>query len=303
MDRMGRSGRNFAVYPEKRKQKVGKNAVGGKSMRFQASEETAEVRGGKTTYVVFGSGSRPMVIIPGLSLRPIHGTAVALAWMYRIFAKEYRVYVIDRKQPVAEQVTTEELAEDTAAVMEQLGMGEADVIGISQGGMIAQYLALRHPELVRKLVLGVTLSRPNDTLREVIGNWVKGAEKGDFTPVIRDMTEKMYSEAYVRKYGWVFPLALKTAKLVEPETFARLARACLTCDTYDSLEQIRSPVLVLGGKEDRIVTGGASVEMAEKLGCPVYLYEGLGHSAYEEAKDFNSRILSFLQEKGSERTL
>ena len=46
-----------------------------------------------------------------------------------------------------------------------------------------------------------------------------------------------------------------------------------------------------------------SVEMAEKLGCPVYLYEGLGHSAYEEAKDFNSRILAFLQEKGSERTL
>ena len=64
-------------------------------------------------------------------------------------------------------------------------------------------------------------------------------------------------------------------------------------DVYERLGQISCPVLILGGKEDKIVTADASVEMAEKLDCELYLYENLGHAAYEEAADFNQRILDF----------
>ena len=41
------------------------------------------------------------------------------------------------------------------------------------------------------------------------------------------------------------------------------------------------------------VSGEASLEIAERLGCEMHLYEGLGHSAYEEAPDFNQRIKEF----------
>ena len=85
-----------------------------------------------------------------------------------------------------------------------------------------------------------------------------------------------------------------TVKLNEPERFIRLARACLTADTYGELDRIHCPVLVLGGREDRVVTAEASEEIAARLGCPIYMYEGLGHSAYEEAPDFNQRALAFL---------
>ena len=105
----------------------------------------------------------------------------------------------------------------------------------------------------------------------------------------------MYSEQYVRKYGWIFPIAMKTTKLYDPERFIQLAKACLTCDTYEHLKEIQCPVLVLGGKEDKIVTARASEEIAEKLSCPIYMYDGLGHSAYEEGKDFNQRIYDFLK--------
>ena len=74
-----------------------------------------------------------------------------------------------------------------------------------------------------------------------------------------------------------------------------LTRACLTCEAYDRLEEIRCPVLVVGGRQDQVLTGRASEEIAEKLGCQIYMYEDLGHSAYEEAEDFNDRVLSFLQ--------
>ena len=91
---------------------------------------------------------------------------------------------------------------------------------------------------------------------------------------------------------------MKTAKLVDPERFIQLAKACLTCDAYGRLNEIQSPVLVLGGKEDKIVTARASEEIAEKLSCPIYMYDGLGHSAYEEGKDFNQRIYDFLKTEG-----
>ena len=43
------------------------------------------------------------------------------------------------------------------------------------------------------------------------------------------------------------------------------------------------------------MTGEASLELAERLCCEVYLYDGLGHAAYDEAKDFNQRVMAFLQ--------
>ena len=261
---------------------------------MQPQERTVSVSGSRVTYVAFGRGEQPLVLVPGLSLRSIHGSALPLAWMYRLFAKDYRVYVIDKKEDLPEDCTIRGLAGDLAQTMTQLGVAGADVVGISQGGMIAQELAIRHPELVRKLVLGVTLSRTNDTVKTVVESWIQMAERGDDQAIVEDMLLKMYSDAYVQKYRRLFPILLKMTKLTEPERFIRLAKACLTCETYDALDQIRCPVLVLGGREDRIVTARASEEITERLGCAIHLYDGLGHSAYEEAPDFNRRILEFL---------
>ena len=61
--------------------------------------------------------------------------------------------------------STRDMAEDLAFGMQTLGITRAKVLGVSQGGMIAQYLAIDHPELVDRLVLAVTLSRPNETAR------------------------------------------------------------------------------------------------------------------------------------------
>ena len=54
------------------------------------------------------------------------------------------------------------------------------------------------------------------------------------------------------------------------------------------------PVFVLGGRQDKVVTGTASAEIAERLGCKIHMYEGLGHAAYEEAGDFNQKVYEFM---------
>ncbi len=266
-------------------------------MLWNLRESAVSLACGSMDYAVFGYGSKPFVIIGGLSLRDVKGAGAGLALMYRMFAKEYRVYVLDKKSDIAEGCTTADLAEDTAAAMDALGIADACVMGVSLGGMIAQELAIRHPKLVKKLILGVTASRVNDTMTAVVGNWITLAEKGDFGGIVADMLEVMYSETYVKRYGWMFPFLAKFAKPKNELRFIRLAKACLTCNTYDRLEAITCPTLVLGGADDRIVTAEASLEIVGKCGCSYHLYKGLGHAAYEEAADFNDRIKQFLDEQ------
>lgn len=257
---------------------------------------TFEKDGTTLDCVVFGRGRKALVLIPGLSFQRVRGAALPLAYMYRIFSKEYTVYVIDKKEAVPEGYTIREMADDVAFAMEQMNLCTADVMGISQGGMIAQYLAIHHPRLVHKLVLGVTASRQNKVMEEALSGWVRMAERREYGAFVIDMLKKMYSAAYIKKYGWLFPILSKAVKPKDFGRFINLAKACLTCDAYPELYKISCPVFVLGGGQDHIVTGAASVELAEALKCRLHMYDNLGHGAYEEAPDFNKRIRQFLSE-------
>ena len=264
-------------------------------MFYHAKNETLNLGTTTMDYVTFGTGTRPLVMIPGLSVRGVKGAAASLAYMYRLFAKDFKVYVFDRKTDIPEVYSVREIAADVAEAMRLLDISGADVFGVSQGGMIAQYLAIDHPELVHKLVLAVTLSRNNETVERVIADWISMAERKDFDGFVKDMLYKMYSDAYIKKYRLLLPVAAKSSKPKDFGRFIILAKACLTCSTYEELDKIKCPVLVLGGKQDKIVTGEASEEIAERLQCECYIYENLGHAAYEEAKDFNQRMYEFLR--------
>lgn len=246
-------------------------------------------------YVTFGTGKKPLIMIQGLNTRDIKGAGLSLAYMYRIFAKDYKVYLFDRPEAVWDGITVRDLAAELAKAMDRLGLTNADIIAVSQGGMIAQYLAIDRPDLVNKMVLAVTLSRNNDTVESVIRNWIMLTEQGRMREFVVDMAEKMYSEQYLKRYKPFLPLLTILQKPKDVQRFIRLAKSCLTCNAYEELDKIKCPVLVIGGRKDKIVGGQASVELAEKLGCELYMYENLGHAVYEEAKDFNQRVYEFLR--------
>ena len=265
-------------------------------MLYGAKELKLTANGMQFDYIRFGSGKKPLIMIQGLNTRGIKGAALSLAYMYRIFAKEYTVYLFDRRPVVYDGITVRDMAADIASAMDALGLRNADVFGTSQGGMIAQYLAIDRPDLVRRLVLAVTLSRNNDTVKQVVGDWIEMAERGDMKRFVLDMAEKMYSETYVKKYRPLMPLLTILQKPKDVKRFVILAKSCLTCDTYDILDKIKCPTLVIGGKQDKVVSGVASEEIAEKLGCALHMYDNLGHAAYEEAQDFNQMVYDFLSE-------
>lgn len=131
--------------------------------------KNGRVRIGNTDmdYVSFGKGTDILIMLPGLGdgITTVKGMAVPMAMIYRIYAENYRVYIFSRKNNLEEGCSTRNMAGDQAKAMKALGIRKANVLGISQGGMIAQYLAVDYPELVEKLVLAVTLYPPRCLFR------------------------------------------------------------------------------------------------------------------------------------------
>lgn len=264
-------------------------------MIYNAKEHKLKINDMQMDYITFGKGTKPLIMIQGLNTRSIKGAADLLAYMYRIFAKDYNVYIFDRRTDILKDITVRELAADIAKAMDTLGIAKADIFGVSQGGMIAQFLAIDRPDLVNKLVLAVTLSRNNDTVKAVIRDWIEMTKQGDMKNLVKDMATKMYSDAYVKRYQLFMPLLTVLQKPRDVQRFIILAKTCLTCNAYEELDKVKCPVLVIGGQQDQVVTGKASEEIAEKIGCKIHLYDNLGHAAYEEAKDFNKRVYDFLR--------
>ena len=267
-------------------------------MGFHAKSDVVKLDGIPMEYIRFGTGEKTLIMLPGLGdgLRSVKGTALPVALMYRIYAKDYTVYMFSRKRELTRGYTIGDMARDQAKAMEQLGIGKADFLGVSMGGMIAQQFAIDYPEKVQKLVLVVTASRTNPLLSASVREWMLQAEQGDHTALMDSNMRKIYSDAYYRQNQWMIPVLGKVTKPKSYERFLVQANACLTHDTYEKLHQIQAPTLVIGGAQDQCLGGEASQEIAARIpNADLHMYDQWGHGLYEEAKDFQQVVLRFLR--------
>ena len=264
---------------------------------FHAKNGVLNLGNTRMEYIRFGSGTEHLIMLPGLGdgLRTMKGTALPMALMYRVFAKDFTVWAFSRKSELPEGYTTRDMARDQARAMELLGIERAHIFGVSMGGMIAQHLAIDFPEKVDRLILTVTSAKPNPILQESVREWIELARRGDHEGFMDSNLRRIYSEKYYRKNKWMIPLV---GRLTKPKSYDRFfvqAEACLTHDTYDSLHQIGASVLVIGGEKDQALGGDASREIAAAIpNAWLRMYEQWGHGLYEEAKDFNRILLEFL---------
>ena len=263
---------------------------------FHAKNGRLQLPGGKMDYICFGSGKKILVMIPGVGdgLKTVKGMALPFAVLYRTLAGDFSVYVFSRRADLAPHTGTRDMADDLNLALEALALENADVVGVSQGGMIAQWLALDHPDKVNRLVLAVTLSRPNPTVCDVVRRWMEMAKRGDYKGIMMDTAERSYSPGYLRKARIQYKAL---GNLGRPKSFDRFliqAESCLTHDACAELPRIACPTLVIGGTEDRIVTGRASEEIAARIsGSILKMYDGLGHGLYEEEPDFLKQVKAF----------
>lgn len=261
--------------------------------------KNGNVRLGNTNmdYVSFGRGEEALILLPGLGdgLRTVKGMALTMALTYGKFGKKYRVYVFSRKNALPDGYSTRDMAADQATAMGTLGIERAHILGVSQGGMIAEHLAIEHPEKVGKLILAVSTAKASSMTKNILKNWITQMEQGNYGEIMVDTAERSYSEAYLKKYRFMYPLLRRLGRPKDSRRFLMQAKACMEHDASGRLGEITAPTLVIGGNRDQIVGPEAAQQLHEAIpGSKCVIYEGLGHAAYEEAKDFQELVLSFL---------
>lgn len=270
-------------------------------MILQAKSSQIAIADSTMDYVSFGSGKQVLVIIPGLSdgLRTVKGTALMSALFFRAFAKKYTVYIFSRKNNLPDNYSIRDMAKDQAKVLCSLQIDSAHIMGLSQGGMIAQWLAIDNPSLVKTLTLVVTTGNATTATKKLLSQWINWAEEGNYRAILKDTIDKTYSEQRAKRYHpWIGVIALMT----KPKSLRRFITQAKSCQHHDARAQLHSitqPTLIIGGARDAIVGPTATKELAAHIPHAQHiLYDDHGHDAYENAV-FARDVLIFLRRNSS----
>jgi pimeloyl-ACP methyl ester carboxylesterase len=248
---------------------------------------------------ISGEG-RPLVMIQGL-------TATMDWWdegLLEALSRRYRVLTFDNRgagRTVAPdgEFSIEQFADDTAGLMDELGIESASVLGYSMGGMIAQELALRYPERVEKLILCVTFcggSRTVVATREVMQKLVD--RSGSVDDQVERFVGLMFTPEWIAANRETIE-DFKKRYMIAPTTDHNAARqfmATLTFDAYDRLPGITAPTLVVCGADDVLIPSENSRIIAGAIpGARLLAYEGSGHGfVWQRRAEFALEIEEFL---------
>lgn len=262
--------------------------------------ETVKTDAFSMDYFKFGHGKKIFVILPGVSVQSVMGSAELVAEAYKLFADEFTVYVFDRRKELQESYSIAEMAADTAEVFACLGLKRVNLFGASQGGMIGMVIAISHPELVEKLVLGSTSAHITAERAKVIEEWIELDRKKDAEGLYLAFGEKIYPKSVFEQSRQLMIDAAKIVTAEDLKRFAVIAAGVKGFDVLKDLERIKCPVLVIGDRGDQVFDERSSVEIAEHLNQhqrnELYLYEGYGHAAFDTAPDYKERVYRFLMQ-------
>jgi 3-oxoadipate enol-lactonase len=192
--------------------------------------------------------------------------------------------------------TLDDLVDDAARVIREWGRGPVAFVGLSLGGMVGQGLAIRHPELVSRLVLANTVSRYPP---EAAVTWQQRIDKvlGPGMAAITDMVIERYLHPEFRAAR---PDAVERLRALllrnDPRAYAWTCRAVADVDWLDRLESIRCPTLVIAGARDIGAPPEAGREIARRIPRARFelLPEASHLSVLETPEQFIALVRSFL---------
>ncbi len=195
-------------------------------------------------------------------------------------------------------LTVEAMADDAAGVLRALDIPAAHVAGFSGGSLIAQELALRHPQLVRSLVLQSTWPAPDPYLRKW-GQFVRWLVEA--APSERAFLEGFFLDIYTARAhndGTVEAFideVLAFPHKQAPGDLQRYIDPLLDHDSTDRLPQIGAPTLVLVGERDSTARLELGRPVADGIpGAVLEVLPGEAHQPFQEIPDrWNARVDDF----------
>ena len=245
-------------------------------------------------YCTFGNGPKPLIMVPGLSLISTMIFADATETAYKELLDEFTIYLMDRREDMPEVYTIYDMARDTVAAVKELGIENAYFFGTSQGGMIIQVIAIEHPELVKKMVIGSSVPSVKDlSAASALGRWIALAEEGDIHELNLAFAEEVYSEETFRRFKKAISAMDKMVTQEDLRRFIVLSKGIKGFDVTSQLEKITCPVLMIGSKKDRVFDWNSMKNTADTFGWDSFFYEEYSHCVYDEAPDFKTRLKDF----------
>jgi pimeloyl-ACP methyl ester carboxylesterase len=227
------------------------------------------------------------------------------SWQFQLDALEdrYRLIAFDnrgagRTAMLGSSVSVKMMADDAAAVLDALDVPSAHVAAFSGGSIIAQELALRHPDLVRSLVLQSTWAAMDPYLR----SWVLFVRwLAEVAPSERAFLEGFYLDIYTARahndgtVDQIIKEVLAFPHKQSTEDLQRFLDAFVDHDTSDRLHQITAPTLVIAGGLDPTSRPSLGRVVAERIPGAVFeIMEAEGHQPFQEVPDeWNARIAAF----------
>ncbi|MEW6058842.1 MAG: alpha/beta fold hydrolase [Actinomycetota bacterium] len=186
-----------------------------------------------------------------------------------------------------EPVTMATFVEDTVALLDDLRIDAAHAYGQSFGGMVAQELALAHPERVRSLILACTHAGGAHVVRS-------SAKVPKDKPWLA-----LYSPGFAARHpGHVAEdLRMGSRSPQHPGARRRQWDAAQRFDAYDRVPGIRAPALVLHGTEDQMIDPANAQILASRIpGAELAMLEGAGHVYHSErAEESDAMVLDFIR--------
>jgi pimeloyl-ACP methyl ester carboxylesterase len=261
---------------------------------------------GRTHLYWESAGDGPAVLLVmglGLSAGAWWRTVPVLARRLRVITFDNRG--VGRSPAFSHAYTTEAMADDAVSVLDAAGLERAHVYGISLGGMVAQQIALRHPDRVRSLVLGATspggpravrpdaevqaFFRRRPGMRAEEAAWA--SVEFNYGPRCRREHYERIEEDVERRLAHPFP-----ARAYRAQMFAGAVHNCL-----GRLSRIAVPTLVVHGRHDRMIPVDNGRLIAERIPeARLRILEESGHLYPTEEPEVDDAIGAFLAAQGEE---
>lgn len=257
---------------------------------------TAGVRGREINYERAGAGE-PLLLIQGL-----RGTHLSWGKPFKALLEDsFECVAFDNRGaglsgPPEEPFTTAEMAADAVGLLDALDIERAHVLGISMGGMIAQELALAHPDRILTLTLGCTYCG---------GEGSQLTDPADSTPMLEAMAsgdpERIFRAAWElnaspgfraeeSRYAAFHEMA--SALPVAQETTQLQLQAIFGHDTSARLGEVALPTLVIHGSEDKVLPVPNGHQVASLIpGSRLEIYEGCGHLFWWEQPERSAELI------------
>jgi pimeloyl-ACP methyl ester carboxylesterase len=274
------------------------------AVRTGARVEPRWVGVGRLRFPVLETGTPdgpPALLVPGLTdgLAPVSSPAAReLLRDAPVPMRRFRCLVVSHRHPATPPLTTRQLAQDAAAMLDILLDRPAWVFAHSMGAMVAQHLAVDRPDLVAGLVLSASLARADDDLRTVLARWEALVAARRWRAFSREALQASYTGRELVRRRML--LRLGPAPRYDDDLVERhraLTAACATHDALDELGEVRCPTLVLAGGRDQVCPARHAEELAAAIpGAELEVFGGLAHGFPEQIPDrFARTVLRFVE--------